>query len=148
MKKITVDQSKVLKIDCIDCSVFIGPPGIHVYIFYIEGILQITMNKRRFNLNCDNTSEISRHWRHITSHHIIRRDFSIWRRRIYSRRWQCTPTFVLQGIHLSPPGIKFHVWTLRRCLKTIYIWDIFHDGCNQRELPSIMKGKNSPHYRC
>ena len=28
-KKITVDQSKVLKIDCIDCSVFIGPPGIY-----------------------------------------------------------------------------------------------------------------------
>ena len=27
-KKITVDQSKVLKIDCIDCSVFLGPPGI------------------------------------------------------------------------------------------------------------------------
>ena len=27
-KKITVEQSKVLKIDCIDCSVFGGPPGI------------------------------------------------------------------------------------------------------------------------
>ena len=27
-EKITVDQSKVLKIDRIDCSVFSGPPGI------------------------------------------------------------------------------------------------------------------------
>ena len=27
-KKITVDQSKSWKIDCIDCSVFSGPPGI------------------------------------------------------------------------------------------------------------------------
>ena len=33
IKKITVDFfSKVLKIDCIDCSVISGPPGISIYL--------------------------------------------------------------------------------------------------------------------
>ena len=36
-EKITVDQSKVLKIDRIDCSVFSGPPGI-VFMIIWENI--------------------------------------------------------------------------------------------------------------
>ena len=42
VKKITVDWSKVLKIDCIDCSVISGPPGI----YYLYG--QVRRNTLSF----------------------------------------------------------------------------------------------------
>ena len=68
-KKITVDQSKVLKIDCIDCSVLFGPPGIGPQDY--KFCQTMPLGEIPINVKLENLSTIRRH--SITSHYIIPR---------------------------------------------------------------------------